>query len=95
MKKMLVLALAAVMAVSLAACGGSKKENTVNSKDDLAGKKIGVQLGTTGDIYSSDYAEENEGTEVERFSKGMDAVQSLKQGKLDCVIIDAQPANSG
>lgn len=94
MKKILVLALTAVIAFSLAACGGSKKENTVNSADDLAGKKIGVQLGTTGDIYSSDYAEENKGTEVERFSKGADAVQSLKQGKVDCVIIDAQPASA-
>ncbi|MCH1983095.1 transporter substrate-binding domain-containing protein [Ruminococcus sp. OA3] len=94
MKKILVLALTAVMALSLAACGGSKKENTVNSVDDLAGKKIGVQLGTTGDIYASDFAEENEGTQVERFSKGMDAVQSVKQGKLDCVIIDAQPAKA-
>lgn len=94
MKKILVLALTAVMAFSLAACGGSKKENTVNSVDDLAGKKIGVQLGTTGDIYASDFAEENEGTQVERFSKGMDAVQSVKQGKLDCVIIDAQPAKA-
>ena len=32
-----------------------KVENTVNSIDDLEGKSIGVQLGTTGDIYASDY----------------------------------------
>ena len=34
----------------------------VKSVDDLAGRKIGVQIGTTGDIYSTDYAKENKGT---------------------------------
>ena len=64
--------------------------NTVNSLEDLPGKTIGVQLGTTGDIYASDY--EAEGSTIERYNKGADAVQALKQGKIDCVIIDAQPA---
>lgn len=64
--------------------------NTVNSLEDLPGKTIGVQLGTTGDIFASDY--EAEGSTIERFNKGADAVQALKQGKVDCVIIDAQPA---
>lgn len=64
--------------------------NTVNSLDDLPGKTIGVQLGTTGDIYASDY--EAEGSTIERYNKAADAVQALKQGKIDCVIIDAQPA---
>ena len=64
--------------------------NTVNSLDDLPGKTIGVQLGTTGDIYASDY--EAEGSTIERYNKAADAVQALKQGNIDCVIIDAQPA---
>lgn len=64
--------------------------NTVNSLEDLPGKTIGVQLGTTGDLFASDY--EAEGSTIERFNKGADAVQALKQGKVDCVIIDAQPA---
>ena len=93
MKKFITLALAAVMTLSLAACGG-KKENTVFSIDDLEGKKIGVQLGTTGDIFASDYEGDEAGTTVERFNKGADAVQSLKQGKIDCVIIDEQPAKA-
>ncbi|MDD3403385.1 MAG: basic amino acid ABC transporter substrate-binding protein [Hespellia sp.] len=64
--------------------------------EDLEGKKIGVQLGTTGDIYASDtpenggYGEEN----IERFNKGFEAVQSLLQGKIDAVIIDDQPAKA-
>ena len=64
----------------------------VKSVDDLAGRKIGVQIGTTGDIYSTDYAKENKGTEVERYNKGADAIRALKVGKIDSVIIDEQPA---
>ena len=59
--------------------------------DDLEGKKIGVQQGTTGDIYSTDdYGDEN----VERYNKGFEAVQALLQGKIDVVIIDDQPAQT-
>ena len=98
MKKFVVTLLAGVMALGLVACGGSSDKaaeskvpaNTVHSVDDLPGKTIGVQLGTTGDIYASDY--EAEGSTIERYNKGADAIQSLKQGKVDCVIIDAQPA---
>lgn len=64
--------------------------SAVAGVDDLPGKTIGVQLGTTGDIYASDY--EAEGSTIERYNKAADAVQALKQGKLDCVIIDNQPA---
>ena len=95
MKKIVVTLLAGVMALGSVACGGSSDTakvpaNTVHSVDDLPGKTIGVQLGTTGDIYASDY--EAEGSTIERYNKGADAIQSLKQGKVDCVIIDEQPA---
>lgn len=57
--------------------------------DDLAEKIIGVQQGTTGDIYASDdFGDEN----VDRYPKGVDAVQALLQGKVDAVIIDNEPA---
>ena len=63
----------------------------VASPDDLKGKKIGVQQGTTGDIYSTDdFGDES----VQRFNKGMEAVQALQQGKVDAVIIDEQPAKT-
>lgn len=66
-----------------------KEDNTAITKpDDLAGKKVGVQTGTTGDIYVSD----QKSVEVNRFSKGMEAVQSLTQGKVDAVVIDREPA---
>ena len=56
--------------------------------DDLSGKKIGVQLGTTGDLYASDV----EGATIEQYNKGMDAVQALANGIIDAVIIDNEPA---
>lgn len=68
------------------------KSKTIKTVDDLKGAKIGVQLGTTGDVYSSDYEGDKEGTTVERYNKMADAVQALKQNKIDCVIIDEQPA---
>lgn len=59
--------------------------------DDIAGHKVGVQQGTTGDIYcSDDYGDEN----VVKFKTGADAVQALKTGSVDCVIIDNEPAKS-
>ena len=61
----------------------------IASPDDLAGKKIGTQRGTTGYIYcTDDFGEES----VQRFSKGADAVQALSTGKIDAVIIDNKPA---
>lgn len=104
MKKFFVGLAAVTMVFGLTACGqntaneatqadAGKTESTasvVTSAADLPGKTIGVQLGTTGDIYASDY--EAEGSTIERYNKGADAIQALKQGKVDCVIIDEQPA---
>ena len=64
------------------------EDSDIASPDDLVGKKIGVQLGTTGDIY----AEDIENAELERYNKGFEAVQALSQGKIDAVIIDNEPA---
>lgn len=67
------------------------EDSDIASVDDLEGKKIGVQLGTTGDIYcSGDYGEEN----VEKFNKGNDAIMALVTGKVDAVVIDNEPAKS-
>lgn len=88
--KLLCLIMAvALLAVCACSCKGSK---TVASADDLPGATIGVQLGTTGDIFASDY--EKEGSTVSRFNKGADAVLALTTGKVDCVIIDNEPAKS-
>lgn len=70
----------------------STKSASISSVDDLSGKRIGVQLGTTGDLYCTDYEKDGSGTVVERYNKGADAIQALRQGKIDCVVIDEQPA---
>lgn len=67
-----------------------KEDSDIAGPDDLAGKYIGVQLGTTGDIYASDY--EAEGSTIERYNKGFEAVQAMQQGKIDAVVIDGEPA---
>lgn len=68
-----------------------KEDSTIASADDLTGKKIGVQLATTGDIYATgDFGTEN----VEQYNKGADAVMALLNGKVDAVIIDNEPAKS-
>lgn len=68
-----------------------KEDSDIKTVDDVTGKKIGVQTSTTGDIYATDdYGEEN----VTRYDNGAVAVQALSSGKVDCVIIDNEPAKS-
>lgn len=87
----LAFAMMCTAAFSFTSCGGGEKK-VVAGVDDLPGAKIGVQLGTTGDIVASDY--EEQGSSIERFSKGADAVLALTQDKVDCVIIDNEPAKA-
>lgn len=91
-----ILALLCIFPVlTLTGCSKSNvKKNTVFSVDDLTGKSIGVQLGTTGDIFISDYEGDEAGTTVTRYNKGSDAIQALKLGKIDAVVIDVQPAKA-
>lgn len=67
----------------------------IQSVDDLFGDgnyTIGVQLATTGDLYCTwDIEDEGLGA-VDRYNKGADAVMALKSGKVDCVVIDNEPA---
>lgn len=65
-----------------------KKGSDITTVDGLEGKIIGVQLGTTGDIYADDVKDAT----VDRYNKGFEAVQALSQGKIDAVIIDNEPA---
>ena len=90
--KQLTLLSITILAVAMLSGCGKKAENTVFSVDDLSGKKIGVQLGTTGDILASDMEEDGSGTVIERYNKGFEAVQSLQTNKVDAVVIDEQPA---
>ena len=68
-----------------------KENGAIQSLDDITGKMIGVQTTTTGDIYASDeYGEDF----VTKYDNGAAAVQALIAGKVDCVIIDNEPAKS-
>lgn len=67
----------------------SEEETEAAEKVDLTGMKIGVQLGTTGDLsVTEEYGDDA----VERYNKGFEAVQALLQGKIDAVVIDELPA---
>ena len=91
MKKLTGIVLAAACMVSLAGCGSSeKKEVNVEKPEDLKTLTIGVQQGTTGDILSSDQVEKD--SQMKRYPKGSTAIQALKNGKIDCVVIDSEPA---
>lgn len=66
-------------------------DSEIASVDDLAGKVIGVQAGTTGDIYCTDeFGQEN----VKQFTNGALAVAALQNGQVDCVVIDNEPAKA-
>ena len=70
--------------------------SAITSVDDLfaegASHVVGVQTGTTGDIYTTGDIEGAGLGTIERFSRGADAVLALTEGKVDCVVIDNEPA---
>ena len=72
-----------------------KEDSPITTVDDLyaegATYKVGVQLGTTGDIYSTDDFGEDR---VTQYTTGNEAVSALLKGDVDCVIIDNQPAKA-
>lgn len=70
------------------------EDSDITSIEDMTGKMIGVQRGTTGDLYCSasvedgGFGEEN----VTPYDNGLTAVQALMNGQVDCVVIDNAPA---
>ena len=73
-----------------------REDSKITDVKDLTTKgadnTIGVQLGTTGDIYCTSDIQDKGFGKVQQFNKGADAVQALVSGKIDCVVIDNQPA---
>ena len=68
-----------------------KEGSDIATIDDLEGKMIGTQRGTTGNIYcTDDYGEEH----ITSYDNGITAVQALMNGQVDCVVIDKAPAQS-
>ena len=65
------------------------EDSDIASADDLTGKAIGTQRGTTGYLYcTDDFGEEN----VIAYDDGLTAVQALNNGQVDAVVIDNAPA---
>jgi len=63
----------------------TEKESSIKSLDDLENKKVGVQIGTTGDTFCS---ENKKIAKVVRFNKHIDAIQDLIAGQIDAVVLD-------
>lgn len=85
MKKILTFALASMLAFSCA-----KKETVViNTAEDLAGKKIGCQAGTTGELYVQNNVKD---ASLQSFKTGMDAALALKNGAIDAIVLDELPS---
>ena len=85
MKKLAFLAAAVLLTLT----GCAKSKVVINGKADLNGKKIGVQAGTTGELFVQ---EEVEGAVLSSFKSGIDAALDLKNGAIDCVVLDELPA---
>ena len=89
MKKITIIC--AALAATLAFTGCSKSKVTITSAADLAGKKIGVQAGTTGEAWVQDNVE---GAKISSFKSGMDAALDLKNRAIDAVVLDELPAKA-
>ena len=74
------------------------EDSPIASVDDLfaegASHVIGVQRNTTGDLYTTWDLEDEGLATIDRYSKGAEAVMALKTGKVDCVVIDNEPAKA-
>ncbi|MDA3732229.1 basic amino acid ABC transporter substrate-binding protein [Niameybacter massiliensis] len=71
----------------------AEDNDSITQAEDLEGKKVGVQLGTTGDLFVSGYESDAGATiDVVQFDKGAMAVADLSIGKIDAVVLDEEPA---
>lgn len=88
--KKLIIGVAILMLAHVAlVAGGAKETIVITTAADLAGKKIGVQAGTTGELWVQDNVAD---ANLSSFRSGMDAALDLKNGTLDAVVLDELPA---
>ena len=81
------LVFAALSAILFASCGAKKVD--IKSAADLAGKTIGVQAGTTGEMYVQDNVKD---ANLKSFKTGIDASLALANGAIDAIVLDELPA---
>ncbi len=68
-----------------------RKNSSIQTIDNIKGKKIAVQLGSIADMFVTD---EYSGSVIVRQKKYLAAIQDLKDSKVDCVVMDELPAKS-
>lgn len=88
MKKSIAIIFTLMMIASVFA-GGAKEKIVINTADDLVGKKIGVQAGTTGELYVQENVKD---AQLKSFKTGIDAALDLKNGAIDAIVLDELPA---
>ncbi len=89
MKKLLQVIFAAVALQAVVFAGGAKEKVVITSAADLAGKKVGVQAGTTGEWWVDENVAD---VKLVSFKSGIDAALDLKNGAIDAVVLDELPA---
>ena len=88
MKRIIAVISIAMFILGMSAC--KKKETVIiNNASDLAGKKIGCQAGTTGELYIQESVKD---AKIKSFKPGLDASLDLKNGAIDAIVLDELPA---
>ena len=88
MKRIVFAVFAALALFGTVSCS-KKAQVNIASAEDLSGKKIGCQAGTTGEIYVQDNVKD---ATLKSFKTGMDAALDLKNGAIDAIVLDELPA---
>ena len=89
MKKLVSVLVCIISVSALVFAGGSKEKVSITSAADLPGKKIGVQAGTTGEVYIQENIPD---AKLISFKSGIDAAMDLNNGAIDAVVLDELPA---
>lgn len=87
-KKLLTAALAGLLAISAAACGGAEVK-TVNSPEDFDGAKISVQTATTAHDSLQEMQEQGVNVEILPYEKVTQCFDDLELGRCDAVYVDS------
>lgn len=88
MKKITILAVLFTALLQISGCAGRMSANTVNSGNDLQGKKIGVTIGSTATAYADGF-----GT-LQTYESTGTMLNDVKNSVLDCAVMDEAIAKS-